>query len=126
MGSMKGPREQQGLFSRLPDDPEYWKTFAKRIVDDGIPVLRTFRRERREWWTGIARFSTVLAVSASAATIAALFLMPTGNPAMTPVQTADAYGLAPDDPLAVTLVLGEAPPSLETLMAVRIAERDDE
>ena len=124
MGSMKGPREQQGLFSRLPDDPEYWKTFAKRIVDDGIPVLRTFRRERREWWTGIARFSTVLAVSASAATIAALFLMPTGNPAMTPVQTADAYGLAPDDPLAVTLVLGEAPPSLETLLAVRIAERD--
>ena len=124
MGSMKGRREQQGLFSRLADDREYWKTFAKRIVDDGIPVLRTFRRERREWWTGIARFSTVLAVSASAATIAALFLMPTGNPAMTPVQTADAYGLAPDDPLAVTLVLGEAPPSLETLMAVRIAERD--
>ena len=124
MGSMKGRREQQGLFSRLPDDPEYWKTFAKRIVDDGIPVLRTFQRERREWWTGIARFSTVLAVGASAATIAALFMMPTGNPPITPVQTADAYGLAPNDPLAVTLVLGEAPPSLETLMAVRIAERD--
>jgi hypothetical protein len=112
------------LFSRLPDDPEYWQTLTNRIVDDGLPVLKALREERREWWSDIARFSTFLAVGASAATIAALFLMPTGIPATTPVPTADAYGLAPDDPLAVTLVLGEAPPSLEMLMAVRTAERD--
>lgn len=124
MGSMKGSGEQQGLFSRLPDDPDYWRTLTNRIVDDGLPVLQALREERREWWSGMARFSRVLAAGASAATIAALFLMPTGIPAMTPVQMADAYGLAPDDPLAVTLVSGEAPPSLETLMAVRTAERD--
>jgi hypothetical protein len=55
MGSMKSPREQQGLFSRLPDDPEYWQTFANRIVDDGVPVLRAFREERRESWLSVLR-----------------------------------------------------------------------
>jgi len=124
MGSMKGPRERQGLFSRLPDDPEYWQAFSNRIVDDGVRVLQAFKEDRREWWSGMARFSAALAVGASAATVAALLLMPTGIPARTPIQTVDAYGLAPDDPLAVTLVSGEAPPSIETLMAVRTAERD--
>jgi hypothetical protein len=121
---MKRPREQRGLFSRLPDDPGYWQMLTDRIVDDGVPVLQARREESRKWWSGMARFSTVLAVGASAATIGTLLLMPAGTPAITPVQMAHAYGLAPDDALAAALVSGEAPPSMETLMAVRTAERD--
>ena len=81
MGSMRGSREQQGLFSRLPDDPDYWQTLSNRIVDDGLPVLLALGEDRREWWSGMARFSAALAVGASAATIAALLLMPTRIPA---------------------------------------------
>ena len=121
---MKTPDEQRGLFSRLPDDPEYWRKFTDRIVADAELELASFGQLRREWWTEIARYSTLLAVGAAAAVFALVFLMPNGGPAGMPARTLDAYGLAPDDPLAVTLVSGETPPALELLMAVRTAEFD--
>ena len=121
---MKGPDEPRGLFSRLPDDPEYWYKFTDRIVADAGPELKSFGDSRREWWSEIAQFSTLLAVGASAAVIALIFLMPTGSPVEMPARTMDAFGLAPDDPLAVTLVSEETPPALEFLIAVRTAEFD--
>ena len=124
MRSMKRPDEQRGLFSRLPDDPEYWHSFTDRIVADATPELDSFGQSGREWWSGIARFSTLLAVGASAAVLALVFLMPAGSRVEMPVRFMDAYGLAPDDPLAVTLVSGETPPAMESLMAVRTAEFD--
>ncbi len=124
MGSMKGPKEQQGLFSRLPDDPKYWEGFTDRIVDDAIPELVESKENKGEWWSEIARFSTLLAVGAAAAVFASFFLLPVGGPVETPTRTTDAYGLAPDDPLAVTLVSGETPPTMETLIALRNAEFD--
>jgi hypothetical protein len=126
MGSLNQSSEHRGLFSRLPEDPAYWENLRNRIVDDGRPVLRTYWQERRKWWSGLARFSTALAFGASAASIAALLLMPAGDPATPQATTADTYGLAPDDPMAVTLVTGKTPPSLETLMALRTAERTNE
>ena len=122
MGSMKGPEGQRGLFSRLPEDPEYWHNFTDRIVADAVPDLESFGQSGREWWSEIARFSTLLAVGASAAVFALVVLMPGDSAVQMPVPTIDAYGLAPDDPLAVTLVSGETPPALESLMAVRTAE----
>ena len=124
MGSMKGPDEQRGLFSRLPDDPEYWHNFTDRIVADSGPELERLSENRREWWSEIARFSTLLALGASAAVFASFFLMPTQHPVDPPTRTVDAYGLAPDDPLAVTLVMGDTPPTLETLIAARTTESD--
>ncbi len=122
MGSMRGPEEQRGLFSRLPEDPEYWHNFTDRIVTDAVPALASCGQSGREWWTEIARFSKLLAVGASAAVLALFFLMPGDSPEQIPARTMDAYGLAPDDPIAVTLVSGETPPALESLMAVRTAE----
>lgn len=122
MGSMKKPEELRGLFSRLPEDPEYWHNFTDRIVADAVPALASYGQNRREWWTEIARFSKLLAVGASAAVLALFFLMPGDSPEQIPARTMDAYGLAPNDPIAVTLVSGEAPPALESLMAVRTAE----
>ncbi len=122
MGSMKRPEEPRGLFSRLPDDPKYWSDFTDRIVADAGPELGSFGEKRREWWSEIARYSTLLAVGASAAVFALIFLMPGDSPKEMQTPTMDAYGLAPDDPLAVTLVSVEAPPALESLMAVRTAE----
>jgi hypothetical protein len=122
MGSMKGPIEQRGLFSRLPDDPEYWHKLTDRIAVDAGADLQRFGESRREWWSEIARYSTLLALGASAAVLASFLLMPTGGAAEIPERTVDAYGLAPDDPLAVTLVSGETPPALGSLMAARTAE----
>ena len=75
MGSMKGLEEQRGLFSRLPEDPEYWHNFTGRIVADAVPDLESFAQSGREWWSEIARFSTLLAVGASAAVFALVFLI---------------------------------------------------
>jgi hypothetical protein len=112
------------LFSRLPDDPEYWHKFTDRIVDDAVTELEKLRENRAEWWSEIAQFSTLLAVGASAAVFASFLLMPAGGPVENPTRTMDAYGLAPDDPLAVTLVSGGAAPTLESLLAARNAEFD--
>ena len=124
MGSLNGPGDQGGLFSRLPDDPEYWNSFTDRIVGDAVPTLRTFREDRSVWWSSIARFSTVLAAGATAATIVAVLLIPSGGQSEPVVQAADAYGLSPEDPLAVTLVLEQAPPTMETLIVVRNLEEN--
>jgi len=124
MGSMKGPDEQQGLFSRLPDDPEYWHDFTERIVADAGQELERLGETRREWWSEIARFSPLLAVGASAAVLVLAFLMSAGNPAELPTRSMDAYGLAPDDPLAMTLASQEAPPTMEILIAFRNAESE--
>ncbi len=124
MGSMKGPKEQQGLFSRLPDDPGYWEGFTDRIVGDAVPALEKFKGEKGEWWAEIARFSTLLAIGASAAVFASFLFMPVDGVVETPQQTLDAYGLAPDDPLATTLVSGEVPSTIEIVIAVRNAESD--
>ena len=124
MGSMKTPNDQRGLFSRLPDDPEYWRGLTDRIVEDATPQLAEFGDKEPEWWSELARFSTILAVGAAAAVFASFFLLPVWGGAEAPTQNMDAYGLAPSDPLAVTLVSGEAPPTMETLMAVRNTEYD--
>jgi len=119
---MKRPDEQRGLFSRLPDDPEYWQSLTDRIVTDARADLRMYGVSRRKWWSEIAQFSTILALGATAAVFASALLLPWDGSGEVEGPTADAYGLAPDDPLAVTLVSGEAPPALEFLMAVRTAE----
>lgn len=124
MGSMNTPDEQRGMFSRLPEDQEYWRELTEKIVEDAAPQLSTFGKNQPEWWSEIARFSTLLAAGAAAAILAFFTLMPSGGAAATAVPSVDAYGLAPSDPLAVTLVLEETPPTMGTLMAVRNTENE--
>lgn len=124
MGSTKKPSEQRGLFSRLPDDPVYWENLSTRIADDAAPTLDQLREENNQWWSVPARFSTALAIGASAAVIAAILLLPGGGSGDTVPASPNMYGLAPAGPLAESLLTPEAPPSLEMLMALRHSERD--
>jgi hypothetical protein len=122
MGTMNTPENQRGLFSRLPEEQEYWRGLTDRIVDDAAPRLAEFRQADTRWWSEIARYSTVLAAGAAAAVIAFLMLMPARDGAEAPTRSQNAYGLTPADPLAVTLVSEETPPSVGTLIAVRNTE----
>ena len=122
MGSMNAPNEQRGLFSRLPDEQEYWREFTDKIVNDAAPRLAEFGSDESRWWSEMARYSTLLAAGAAAAVIALLVLGPTGDGPAAEASTRDTYGLAPVDPLAATLVSGETPPSVGTLIAVRNTE----
>jgi hypothetical protein len=124
MGSMKMPDEQRGLFSRLPDDSEYWHGLTDRIVEDAVPQVAAFGEGDPAWWSEIARFSTMLAAGAAAAVLASFFLVPDAEQVEMPAPGLDAYGLAPVDPIAVTLVSEATPPTMETLIAVRNAESD--
>jgi hypothetical protein len=122
MGSMNLPKQQRGLFSRLPEDHEYWRSLTNRIVEDAAPQLEEFGRRENEWWFEMARYSTLLAVGAAAAVIAFLTMMPATSGDEAPLTGRNVYGLAPSDPLAMTLVSEETPPSIGTLIAVRNTE----
>lgn len=124
MGPMNTPNEQRGMFSRLPEDQQYWRELTEKIVEDAGPQLSMFGKNEPEWWSEIARFSTLLAAGAAAAILAFFALMPYGGAAETVVRSVDAYGLAPSDPLAVTLVSEETPPTMGALMAVRNTENE--
>ncbi len=121
MGSMKGPREDRGLLSRLPDEAAYWDGLTDRIVADAVPRLGSLREEHTEWWSAMGRFSTVLATAAAAAVIAAIAVLPAGSSEQA-VPFADALGLAPDDPLAAPVLMAEAPPAVEVLLRLRLEE----
>jgi hypothetical protein len=124
MGSMRTPHDERGLFSRLPDDPAYWERLSAKIVEDAVTTINSLRDVKREWWSALGQYSTVLALGASAAVVAAVLLLPAGNTAETRTPIADTYGLAPAHPLAAPLVSATAPPPIETLMLLRTAERD--
>ena len=121
---MSAAKEQRGLFSRLPDDPAYWQDLTDKIVDDGRPRLAEFGAHRPAWWSELARFSRVLAAGAAAAVLALLLLFPAGGELELQGGTMDTYGLIPSDPLAFTLFSREAPPTIETLIAMRTVESD--
>jgi hypothetical protein len=122
MGTMNTPKNQRGLFSRLPEDQEYWSGLTERIVDDAAPRLTEFGQADTRWWSEIARYSTVLAAGAAAAVVAVLMLMPAMDGAEAPIRSQNAFGLTPADPIAVALVSEETPPSVGTLIAVRNSE----
>ena len=121
---MSGVDEQRGLFSRLPDDTAYWQDLTNRIVDDARPQLAELAGNREVWWSEIARYSRLLAAGAAAAVLAILFLLPRAGETGLRSQEVDTYGLIPSDPLAVTLASREAPPNIETLIALRDVESD--
>ena len=116
--------EQRGLFSRLPDDPAYWRDLTEKVVDDGRPQLAELGANRPAWWSEMARFSRHLAVGAAAAVLAIVFLLPGIGKAELQSRTVDTYGLIPADPLAVALASGEAPPSIEMLIALQNTESE--
>ena len=87
------------------------------------PRCQTAEREP-EWWSEIARYSTLLAASAVAAVIAFFLLMPSAEEVSVPGRSLDAYGLIPSDPLAVTLVSRAAPPTMDAIIALRNAESE--
>jgi hypothetical protein len=122
MGSMSTPNEPRGLFSRLPDEQEYWREFTDKIVNDAAPRLAVFDSDESRWWSELAQYSTLLAVGAAAAVIALLLLMPVRERRSLEISTRDTYGFAPSDPLAATLVSRETPPWVGTLLAVRNTE----
>jgi hypothetical protein len=121
---MKTPNEQRGLFSRLPDDSEYWKGLTDRIVQDGSERLEKLASREPEWWAEIARYSTILAASAVAAVVACFLLIQAGEGDFDRVRAQDTYGLIPPDPLAVTLVARPAPPTIDAIIALRNAESE--
>jgi hypothetical protein len=119
---MKTANEQRGLFSRLPEEREYWQGLTDRIAADGAVHLASFSDRGGEWWSVIARFSTLLAAGAAAAVVGFFLLIPGADPNTVRRGTVDAYGLAPPDPLAITLISQDTPPSMEALIAMRNAE----
>jgi len=126
MGSMNNPADGRGMFSRLPDDPEYWDKLGARIVNDAVPTLATYREDRNEWWSVLARFSTALAVGATAAVLAAVLLFPRDEPNGTPPESGMVFGLAPSGPLAEPMLEIDGPPTLERLIALRYEGGTDE
>ena len=121
-GKMPGrtPGEDRGLLSRLPHDEKYWDDLTDRIVADAEPHLAVRVDERSEWWSAMARFSTVLATGAVAAILALISLLP-ASPAdagrlASDVQVADLFGMAPVDPLAAPLLAANSPPSMDALI----------
>jgi len=119
---MNTPHQQRGMFSRLPEEQEYWSGLTDKIVDDAAALLEEFGENDTRWWFEIARYSTLLAAGAAAAVIAFLTLMPSNDGADAPLRSQNAYGLTPSDPLAATLASEEAPPSVGTLIALRNTE----
>jgi len=121
---MKTPNEQRGLFSRLPEEREYWQGLTDKIVADGADHLAKLSDAGAKWWSGIARFSTLLATGAAAAVVGFVLLVPVIDTDAVPRPTVDAYGLVPRDPLAITLISQDVPPTMEALIAMRNAESD--
>lgn len=121
---MNKPVEDRGIMSRLPEDRPYWEGLTDRIVAEALPKLVARRDQRNEWWSGMSRFSAVLATGALAATIAAMSLLPAVPPDVRPAaleQVEDAFGIAPDHPLAI--LLAGAPPQMESLV-LNVPEND--
>ena len=122
MGSLMDPNDQSGLFSRLPSDRDYWDTLTNEIMNSVSPTIRAYKFSRHPWWAPIARMSRPLAAGALVATIlTALVLTPNSEGPMNS-STLDAFGLAPVDPLATTMVTRETPPAGEMLWVVRAKE----
>jgi hypothetical protein len=117
---MKTPREDRGMLSRLPHDKEYWDEFTNRIVADAGPHLVARRDDRGEWWSAMARFSTLLATGAVAALLALVSLLPApqanAGRVSPDVQVVDPFGMAPVDPLATPLLAANSPPTMDALI----------
>ena len=116
----KTPREDRGMLSRLPDDRSYWDDFSNRIVEDAKPHIAARHDDRGEWWSAMARFSTVLATGAVAATLALISFLPAqpagSDSVVSETQVADLFGIAPDDPLAGPLLVADSPPTMDALI----------
>lgn len=110
--------------SRLPDDLRYWQRLTERIMTDATPHLRALRARRAAWWSAMESSWRLLAGAAAAAVVAGILLMsaragPPGRPV-----AANVYGLAPADPLAAPLLLGEAPPPMQALLGLATKRSD--
>ena len=121
MGSVKTPSEARGIFSRLPDDPAYWDSLTTKIADDAAQTLADYGEEGSGWLSLLARYSTVLAIGASAAVLAAFVVLQPDETIDSRSSYVDAYGLAPTDPLAVPFIAEDTPPQMVALIAMRTA-----
>ena len=122
MGSLNDQKDEQGLYSRLPADTEYWDALTSKIMHSVSPTIKEYKFSRPIWWAPIARLSKPLAVGAIAATTITLLLLSTNSAGSQNSSNADAFGLVPVDPLAATMVMRETPPSVEALWIVRTKE----
>jgi hypothetical protein len=116
--------EDRGLLSRLPGTPRYWEDLTACIVERAGPHLRA-RRAQQPWWRPLGRFSSSLAAAAALAmALGAVFLMtgPPRRPLSGSALEADAFGLAPDHPVARSLLAATAPPPVEALLGLRAGE----
>jgi hypothetical protein len=103
--------------SKLPQDPDYWERLAREIREDAAVPLAAYAaacgRGREVWLDLLARRATWwVAAAAAASAILWLSLPPRGpSPALAWIEAA----LAPDG-VAGTLVSGDTPPAVDTVM----------
>ncbi|MCI0434810.1 MAG: hypothetical protein L0271_14385 [Gemmatimonadetes bacterium] len=117
---MKNPQDEPGMLSRLPHDPRYWNGLAQRISRAASPHIRVWRRNAAPWWSALARHASLLAAAAAAAVILAISLLPAHSQAAQ--NASHTYGIAPDDPIADTLLSSADPPAVAVLLGIRTQE----
>lgn len=103
--------------SKLPPDSAYWEALARRIREDAAAPLAAYAAasgRAPETWPGLLarRARWWLATAAAAIAILWIALPPRGT---SPAEAWFEAALAPDEP-AGTLVSGEAPPAVDTVL----------
>jgi anti-sigma-K factor RskA len=101
--------------SRLPDDRAYWDDLTDRIVAEAEPILRQ-HREREAWWQPLAKWSSLIGVTAAAAALLVAVLGPPENPTSSPVSFEQL--LAPEDPVGQAVVAGAAASEISAILLV--------
>jgi hypothetical protein len=100
--------------SRLPDDRAYWDDLTDRIVAEAEPILRQ-HREREAWWQPLAKWSSLIGVTAAAA---ALLVAVLGPPAASSPPVSFEQLLAPEDPVGQAVVAGAAASEISAILLV--------
>ncbi|MGE0158726.1 MAG: hypothetical protein AB7T31_04890 [Gemmatimonadales bacterium] len=94
-----------------------------RLVADALGRLSAYDREEGGWRRDLARPYLPLSVGAAAAVIAAFLWLPKTAIPHADGPTADAYGLAPNEPLGAVMMSSEDAPTMAVLLATHISER---
>lgn len=99
--------------SRLPQDPEYWETLARKVRDDAAAPLAGYAAAEDGWYGVLARSAPWLVAASAAAMLILWLVLPPREDSMAMRYIAGA--LAPTE-AAGTLISGTEPPSVDALM----------
>ena len=100
--------------SQLPQEPEYWDRFARRISRDAAAPLATYARANQVWY-GVLSHRAPWLVAASAAAMLVLWVTLPARESLVADRWIERF-LSPDE-LAGSLIGGPAPPSVDALLA---------